>query len=359
MNVTIDARALVGNRTGIGVHTAEIARRLGVDPPPLLASHAEIADKSGLEACRFRVDAMPLGVMWQQLVLPRLGGDVVWGPHGTLPAALRVPGVVTLHDFTSLTAPGRHTLKTIASFNLFIGRSLEKAARVAAVSRATADEAMRWFGVAASKIALVPNGVDEFFSPGGEEDDFILFAGTLEPRKGIDDLVTVYQSLPQPRPRLVIAGDRGWGSVRPSPGLRPGEDPSPREAGRGWREAPGEGPEITGYISREHLRDLYRRAKIFVYPSRAEGFGIPPLEAMACGAPVVATRVGAIPEFAGDAALLVDPGDLDGLREAIARLLRDPTLRRELRARGPERAKRYRWETSAATMTRLLEEAAR
>jgi len=338
VNVTIDARALVGNRTGIGVHTAEIARRLGVDPPPLLASHAEIADKSGLEACRFRVDPMLLGVVWQQLVLPRLGGDVVWGPHGTLPIATRVPGVVTLHDFTSLTAPGRHKLKTIASFNLFIGRSLEKAARVAAVSRATADQAMRWFGVPASKIALVPNGVDEFFSPGGEEEDCILFAGTLEPRKGIDDLFAVYETLPEPRPRLVLCGDRGWGPA-PRP-LRPA-------------------PSFTGYVSREQLRDLYRRAKIFVYPSRAEGFGIPPLEAMACGAPVVATRVGAIPEFAGDAALLVDPGDRDGLRDAMARLLRDPALRRELRARGPERAKRYRWETSAATMTRLLEDAAR
>ena len=91
---------------------------------------------------------MPLGVLWQQLVLPRIATDgVLWGPHGTLPFALRVPAVVTLHDFTSLTAPGRHRLKTIASFNLFIGRSLEKAARIAAVSRTVADEAMRWFGV--------------------------------------------------------------------------------------------------------------------------------------------------------------------------------------------------------------------
>jgi glycosyltransferase involved in cell wall biosynthesis len=342
VNVTIDARPLVGNRTGIGVHTAEIARRLGVDPPPLLASHAEIDDKSGLEGCRFRVDAMPFGVLWQQFVLPRVAADgVVWGPHGTLPLGLRVPAVVTLHDFTSLTAPGRHKLKTIASFNLFIGRSLEKASRIAAVSRATANEAMRWFGVPAAKIALVPNGVDEFFSPGeDEEEDYILFTGTLEPRKGIADLIAVYESLPEPRPRLVLCGDKGWGMT-----------------GRGARRAPPY--EITGYVPRERLRDLYRRAKVFVYPSRAEGFGIPPLEALACGAPVIATRVGAIPEFAGDAALLVDPGDRDALRAALVRLLREPALRRELRARGPERARRYRWETSAATMTRLLEDAGR
>ena len=348
VNVTIDARPLVGNQTGIGVHTAEIARRLGADPPPLLASHAEIADKSGLEGCRFRVDAMPLGVLWQQLVLPRVAADgVLWGPHGTLPFALRVPALVTLHDFTSLTAPGRHRLKTMASFNLFVGRSLEKAARIAAVSRKVADEAMRWFGVPATKIALVPNGVDEFFSPGDEEDDTILFAGTLEPRKGIDDLIAVYEALPQPRPRLVLAGDPGWG----------------RKMWGGFQSASLGGlksaPQITGYVSRERLRDLYRRAKIFVYPSRDEGFGIPPLEAMACGAPVVATRVGAIPEFAGDAALLVDPGDREALRDAIVRLLRDPALRRELRARGPERARRYRWEASAVTMTRLLEDAGR
>jgi glycosyltransferase involved in cell wall biosynthesis len=340
VNVTIDARPLVGNRTGIGVHTAEIARRLAVEPPPLLASHAEIADKSGLEACRFRVDPMPLGVMWQQLTLPRIAADgVVWAPHGTLPLALRVPAVVTLHDFTSLTDPGRHKFKTLASFNVFIGRSLEKAARVAAVSRATADEAMRWFGVPASKIALVPNGVGEFFTPGGEEEDYILFAGTLEPRKGIDDLIAVYESLPEPKPRLVLAGDRGWGHT-----------------GRGAQRAP---LETMGYVTREKLRDLYRRAQIFVYPSRAEGFGIPPLEAMACGAPVIATRVGAIPDFAGDAALLVDAGDRDALHGALVRLLRDGALRRELRSRGPERARRYRWETSAATMTQLLEAAAR
>jgi len=339
MNIVIDGRALVGQRTGIGVHTAEIARRLGVEPPPLIAAHAEIDDRSGLEQCRFRIDRAPLGVIWQQLILPRIDADVVWGPHGTLPVASRTPSVVTIHDFTALTMPGRHRLKTILSYDLFIGRSLERAARVAAVSRAVAEEAVRGFGVSRAKIEIVPNGVDDHFSPGDGEGDYVLFVGTLEPRKGLDDLLAVWESISEsiaPRPRLVICGGSGW------------------KTGIAQRD----GIELTGYVDRERLRALYRGAMAFVYPSRYEGFGIPPLEALACGAPVVATRTGAIPEFTGDAALLVNPGDRDGLRDALVRLLRDPSLRRELRARGPERAALYRWERSAMLMTELLEEAA-
>ena len=328
LDVIIDGRALVGQRTGIGVHTAEIARRLGVEPPPLIASHAPIDDRSGIEQCRFRVDRSPLGVLWQQLRLPRIDGDVVWGPHGTLPLTLKKPSVVTIHDHTSITMPGRHRLKTILSYNIFIGRSLERASRIACVSRAVADETVRGFAVDRAKIEIVPNGVDRFFSPGGEEGDYILFAGTLEPRKGVDDLIDAWRSLATPRPRLVLCGGRGWGVKIP------------------------DDVEVTGYVTRERLRELYRGAMAFVYPSRYEGFGIPPLEAMACGAPVIATRVGAIPEYAGDAALLIER---DQLRDTLVRLLRDRGLRNELRARAPERAKLYGWERSARLMMELLE----
>ena len=335
MQITIDGRALVGNRTGIGVHTAEIARRL--NPTPLIVSHALIEDRSGLEHCAFRVDPMAFGVAWQQLVLPRIATrGVLWAPHGTLPLALRIPSVATLHDFSSLTMPFRHRAKTVMSFNLFIGRSLQIATRIAAVSRNVAEEAVRWFGVSRQRIEVVPNGVDDFFTPYGDEDDYVLFVGTIEPRKGLDDLLAVWDSLPHPRPRLILCGDAGWGDVR-----------LPRDA------------EVTGYVDRTKLRELYRHARAFVYPSRYEGFGIPPLEAMACGAPVIATRTGAIPEYANGAALLVDPGDRDALREALTRVLTEKSLRFELRVRGPERARTYSWARSAALMTQLFAEAGR
>jgi glycosyltransferase involved in cell wall biosynthesis len=120
-----------------------------------------------------------------------------------------------------------------------------------------------------------------------------------------------------------------------------------------------DGVEVTGYVTRERLRQLYRGARVFVYPSRYEGFGIPPLEALACGAPVIATRTGAIPEFAKDVAILVDPGDYDGLRAALVRVLADSALRHDLRARGPERASAWSWERGAHTMGQMIEEAAR
>jgi glycosyltransferase involved in cell wall biosynthesis len=336
VKLLIDGRPLVGNRTGIGVHTAEIARRLPFEVT--IASHAEIRDRSGIEGLGFRVDLTRLGVLWQQRKLQRLDGDVLWGPHGTLPLAWKRPAVVTLHDFTSITMPLRHRAKTILSFNLFIGASLELASRVACVSRIVADEAMRGFGVPASKIEIVPNGVDEFFTPDeGSEEDFILFAGTLEPRKGIDDLLDAWRALPSPRPRLVLCGGRGWAT-------NIGEE---------------EGIVLTGYVTREKLRELYRRALAFVYPSRYEGFGIPPLEAMACGAPVIATRTGAIAEYAEGAALLVNPGARDDLRDALLRLTRDASLRRELRASGPERASHWRWDRGTQVMADLIRDAAR
>src|SRR5687767_10546027 len=215
LSVAIDGRALVGNRTGIGVHTAEIAARLRVEPPPLIAAHAEIRDREAIQHCRFAVDPAPFGLWWQLFSLSRViereNCEVLWGPHGIIPPRLEVPAVVSVHDLTSITAPHRHRLRTVASFNLMIRRSLDEARFIAAVSRTTADEVIRGFGIERSRVTVVPNGVDPFFSPqeGGSR-DYLLYVGTFEPRKGIGDLITAWEGLGERRPRLVIAGDSGW-----------------------------------------------------------------------------------------------------------------------------------------------------
>ena len=356
LRVVIDGRPLVGNRTGIGVHTAELAARIAVTPGPLIASHAPIADRTSIDSCRFRVDRAPLGVIWQQLLLPGIAtedkADVVWGPHGTLPLRLAQPGVATIHDFTSITMAGRHKLSTLASFNTFIGPSLAKAAAIAAVSRTTAEEAIRGFGIDRSKIEIVPNGVDSYFSPqeaaegdalpaGIAPGSYILYVGTVEPRKGLPDLVAAWSALRAPRPPLVVCGDRGWRTTRLNREM---------EANPGIHRI--------GFAGRGLLRALYRNALVFVYPSRYEGFGLPPLEAMACGAPVVTTRAGAMPEVVGEAAMLVDARDRQALAEAIERVRQSQSLRLELRGRGLERAALFSWDRSAALMTELLLRAA-
>lgn len=335
MKLAVDGRPLVGDRTGIGVHTAEILSRLKLDTAPVVASHAAIANQEGLERCAFVVDRAPLGVLWQQFslagIVEREGADVLWGPHGTLPWNLRIPAIVSMHDLTSITMPRAHELRTVLSFNVFIGRSVEMAAKIAAVSRTTADEVARRFAVPRSKIEIVPNGVSEFFRPtGAPREGFILYVGTREPRKGIADLLAAWRSLPAPRPRLLLAGSKGW---------------KVRETGDA---------EILGYVTRETLRDLYSRCAVFVYPSRYEGFGLPPLEAMACGAPVIAARSGAIPEVLGGAAVLVSPGDPRQLADAMQRVLGDRQLAADLGAAGRGRAAGFTWERSAALFGELL-----
>lgn len=353
--LVIDARPLVGSRTGIGVHTAEIAR--GLSFPPLLAAHAPIRDRTGIEGLSVRIDPAPLGVIWQQMILPRVlteeRADVLWGPHGTIPLSSRVPALVTVHDLTSITAPTSHQMRTVLSFNTFIAKSLDSARFIAAVSRTTAEAVMRGFGIAAHKIEVIPNGVGAELAPpaegrvdpgfGLEPGAYLLYAGTIEPRKGIGDLIDAWERL-RPRPKLVLCGSSGWGMRR----LR-------RIIERHART--GE-IVVTGYVDRASLVRLLQHALLFVYPSHDEGFGLPPLEAMACGTPVVAAAGGAIPEVVGDAAVLVPPGQPDRLLAALRNAMESQALRADLRRRGLERARLFSWDYSTKKMEELVRRAA-
>ena len=353
--VVIDGRPLVGMRTGIGVMTAEIAGRLALDPPPLIASHAAIRNREGIEDCRFRVDRSPLGVLWQQALLPRVvteeNGDVLWGPHGTLPTRFSTSSVLTMHDLTSITMPHRHRLRTVLSFNTFVGRSLARANRVVCVSQFVADQVIRGFNVPASRVRVVPLAADSALGPRKPGDrpalprrigasPYVLYVGTIEPRKGIGDLLSAWEREGAGR-KLVICGGRGW-----------------RSSGLLARLERHRDVILTGFVDRATLHDLYRHADLFVYPSHDEGFGLPPLEAMAAGVPVLSTRAGAIPEVVGDAALLVSPGDPGSLSKAMKRILEDSGLRSDLVERGLARAATFSWNRAAAMMREILVDAA-
>jgi glycosyltransferase involved in cell wall biosynthesis len=366
--VAVDLRALVPQATGIGVYTrsllAALARRggarwVGLAHRPVQEA-GELAE-AGVELPRSR-SRWPLGVLWQQLELPRqaarLGADLLWSPLQTLPLASEIPGVVTVHDLTVMLLPEAHRLKVRLSQVPLLGRSLAAARRVVAVSEATAADLRFHFPACAGRLRVVGEGVEPDLAPAsagevaairaelGAPEGYLLHVGTLEPRKNVGALLTVWEELrrdtEEPAPPLVLAGGAGWHSR----GLR-----------RRIEKLKPLGLIPLGRVQRPRLVRLYQGATAFVFPSLYEGFGLPPLEAMACGVPVVASAASSLPEVVGDAGLLVEPRDRRALAEALRRLLADPALAADLAARGVERARLFTWEKAAAGMEEVFGEA--
>jgi glycosyltransferase involved in cell wall biosynthesis len=210
-------------------------------------------------------------------------------------------------------------------------------------------------GIPAEGIEVVYPGVDAAFRPISDPrvlestrqkyalpDQFILYLGTLEPRKGLDTLLAAYTSLAgQTRRPLVVAGKKGWRTESLFQRIQAqGLDP--------WVH-------FTGYVPDEDLPGLLSQAELLVYPSQYEGFGLPVLEAMACGTPVICSDAASLPEVAGRAGLLFRPGDPKSLAAAMGQLLEDPVLRQDLRARGLERALKFCWEDSARQVVRIYQ----
>lgn len=359
--IAVDLRALVRAPTGIGVYTRALLRELAARGTARYVgmAHRPIAAPGELPAIALEHQAAPLGVLWQQLRLPprlRRGDvDLLWSPITILPLVLPVPAVVTVHDLTTVLLPESHRLKVKWSVFPFLQRTLEAARRIVTDSRATADDVGRHFPGVRAKLRVVPLGVDPEFAPAppdavaairtalGCPDGYVLYAGTIEPRKNLALLLDAWEALgPTRRLPLLLAGGYGWHSdalVRRARALAPA------------------GVRLLGRVDQAHLVELFQGASAFVYPSLYEGFGLPPLEALACGVPTVVSNASSLPEVVGDAALVVDPADPHALAGALRRLLGDPGLRGELAARGPERAARFRWSDAAAAMDEVFAEA--
>ena len=267
---------------------------------------------------------------WYPHGLPREARrlDVLHCPTFRAPVRSAVPMVVTIHDLAVLRHPGTFNQWTRRYSRLAVPRVARAARRVIAVSEFTRGEIVELLGVPAERIDVIPNGVEPVFSPDGPraEGEYVLAVGTLEPRK---NLGVSREAAGRLGVELRVVGARGWGRVQVD----------------GW----------LGRVSDEELAALYRGARCLVYPSLYEGFGIPVLEAMACGTPVVTGTGGATEEVAGGAAVLVDPRD----PAAIAAGIEDAAGRHdELRAHGLERAAQFTWERVAAETRTVYEEAA-
>ncbi|HYC72425.1 MAG TPA: glycosyltransferase family 1 protein [Opitutaceae bacterium] len=266
----------------------------------------------------------------------------------------RCRSVVTIHDLTSLVMPGQN-LRGWVSHRLLGRRVCRNADRVIAISESAKRDLVRYHGVPAEKVAVVYNGLGERFRPAARADadrvrdryrlagPFLLFVGVLQPRKNVPALVRAYaaaraQGLEWP---LVIGG------IGPE---------AARVSDMAARLGVADRVVMLGRVPDADLPALYSAAEVFAFPSLYEGFGWPPLEAMACGIPVVCSNRSSLPEVVGDAALQVEPDESDQLRDAILRLAGDPDLRAEYRCRGLARAAQFSWERCARETWRVYEE---
>jgi glycosyltransferase involved in cell wall biosynthesis len=312
----------------------------------LLAEFARLEPELRLAAVTRRPEIVPAGIEAIELparsqiarmtvrvprLLRRLRPGLAHFQHA-LPLPCPCPAVVTVHDLSFEREPGLMGRRDRLVFRTQVPRAVRRAARVFAVSERTKRDLVERYDVPEKRIVVTPNGVDAAFSPDGpraEGPPYALFVGTLQPRKdplaAVEALALVDTDL-----RLVLAGpDKGDGERARRVAERLGVD------GR---------VEFAGHVDKEELARLYRGAACLVLPSRYEGFGLPVLEAMASGTPVVATTAGAIPEVAGDAAVLVEPGDPVALAGGIERALAD---RDRLVQAGLERARQFSWRETA------------
>jgi glycosyltransferase involved in cell wall biosynthesis len=357
VRVLLDVSAVPEQLTGAGIYTTELARALdrrhGLDLVLVARTRDakrwhDVAPRADVRALAPR--ARPTRLLWEQLAGPRaaaqLSVDVWHGPHYTMPWRVGVPTVVTVHDLTFFDHPEWHQRSKVMYFRRAIAAAAKRAAVMVCVSDATAAR-LRDVAPPTGDLIVVHHGVDTArFTPSASEDDdlarlaalgvappFIAFVGTIEPRKNIPALVAAFATLANDHPdlRLVLAGKRGWHTQAIDDAIE--------------RTHLGHRILQTGYVPDDALPPLLRRAEAFVYPSHEEGFGIPPLEAMACGAPVLTTPAVATAELLGDAVVTTEV-DAPALAEGLRTVL-EPATQAKLRAAGPPAAARHTWSAAA------------
>lgn len=370
MRVLLDATAVPPDRGGVGRYVDELAPELdraGVDLVLAVQRrdvehYATIVPGARVVAAPASIERRPVRMAWEQVGLPalvkRVGADLVHSPHYTMPRRAGVPVVVTLHDATFFTTPELHLRSKAVFFRSAIASAVRHARALVVPSQATRDEVLRLVGGRADRFHVAYHGVDHaLFGPTATEEQqrvrgsldigdrpYVGFLGTLEPRKNVAALVRAWVQACAGRedpPALVLAGGRGWDTQ--------------------IEGAVAEVPEhlvvrLPGYLPLADLPAFLGGAQVLAYPSLGEGFGLPVLEAMACGATVLTTRELSLPEVGGDAVAYCGT-DVASIAAELSALLDDPERRERLSASATARAQGFTWARAAGTHVEAYEQA--
>lgn len=363
-------RSLRPPLTGIGRYTLNLARGLTEESLTQEVSLYVTRETPplGLDGCRVVRAALPtpheiVRGVWEQTLVARdvrkQGADLYHSPNYAIPLTLACPSVLTIHDLSYLD-PRFHKQRLRIYLRLFTDLSVRRASRVISVSEFTKSQIVDRYPDVAHKVSVVHSGIDALFAeqPGadtvksflddiGQARPYVLFVGAIEPRKNIPTLVKAFErvversGLPHD---LVICGPLGW---RYGPSKAAIEDSRLRDRIR-----------VLGYLPSNQLPALYAGADVLAYPSFEEGFGFPPLEAMAMGTPVVTSDSSSLPEIVGDAALMVEPTDVASLADAIERVLTDRAVSDALIEKGYARTRVFTWEKATRETLGVYETAA-
>lgn len=356
VRVVLDVSAIPDQPVGAGMYVINLARALDAGAEVQLELLARRGDRRrwrdiapGAKVHDKVPSPRPARLLWEQVMAPRLAASLaadVWhGPHYTLPLRVAGPAVVTIPDMTFFEYPQYHERSKVVFFQRMMRAASTRADVIVAISEATAEKVGRILRPP-HPVVVAPLGVDRsrFRASGDDGSDdlralaasgvrppFLVFVGTLEPRKNVPGLVAAFSRLASRHPmlQLVIAGRPGWGA---------------RDVQHAIERSPYRSRiRALGYTEPELVPALYRQAAVVVYPSHDEGFGLPALEALACAAPLVTSSGTPMEQVAGDAAVLARPGRDDELAAAVERVLTDEELARRLREAGPRVAGRYSW----------------
>ena len=375
MRSVLDARTATDHFPGIGRYVANLAQAM----VPLLGEDEQLVllrdptqpsswDLTILAGKRAQVVDVPLSPfsLGQQWSVPRLlhhlGADVYHSPYYLMPYCPGVPVVVTVYDLIPLLFPQLASTAARLLFRWTMALALRTAFHVIAISEATRRDLRAFFRVSPQKVTTIPLAVaPKFYSPASTEvervrckyalpNDYVLYLGINKPHKNLVRLVEAWGQIRDSQfticnSQLVIAG--AWDSRYP--------EPQQRATVLGLENA----IRFLGPVAEEDLTALYGGAVLFAFPSQCEGFGLPVLEAMACGTPVACANISSLPEVGGDAELYFDPADVKAIAEALRRALADPDLRADLRERGLARAAQFSWERTAQETLHLYREASK